>query len=110
MDKWVTYTGIIETAYLQLLSRIRCCGSTLVAQLLVKLGVFQNLAKHYDRSKFGLRRKTVPFGRSEMLNPACRQKKRGTEESFLLSLSARRSAQRPPDVTPTFGKPSEFNE
>lgn len=77
MDKWVTYTGIIETAYLQLLSRIRCCGSTLVAQLLVKLGVFQNLATRSDRSESGLHRKTVPFGRSEMLNLICRQKKRG---------------------------------
>lgn len=36
--------------------------------LLVKLGVFQNLATHYDRSESGLRRKTVPLHRSEMSN------------------------------------------
>lgn len=84
MDKWVTYTGIIETAYLQLLLCLRCCGRTLVAQLRVKLGVFQNLATHYDRNESGLRRKTVPLHRSEMLNQMSVDIKK--ERNHLLSL------------------------
>lgn len=104
MDKWVTYTGIIETAYLQLLLCLRCCGRTLVAQLLVKLGVFQNLATHYDRSESGLRRKTVPLHRSEMSNQMSVDIKK-REESSPLSSAPRRTANRPPDGSPSFEKP-----
>ena len=85
MNRWVTYTGIIETAYLQLLLCLRCCGRTLVAQLRVKLGVFQNLATHYDRSESGLRRKTVPLHRSEMSNQMSVDIKK-KERNHLLSL------------------------
>ena len=85
MNRWVTYTGIIETAYLQLLLCLRCCGRTLVAQLRVKLGVFQNLATHYDRNESGLRRKTVPLHRSEMLNQMSVDIKK-KERNHLLSL------------------------
>lgn len=52
--------------------------------LLVKLGVFQNLATHYDRSESGLRRKTVPLHRSEMSNQMSVDIKK--ERNHLLSL------------------------
>lgn len=103
MDKWVTYTGIIETAYLQLLLCLRCCGRTLVAQLLVKLGVFQNLATHYDRNESGLRRKTVPLHRSEMLNQMSVdiKKKRGIISSLFRSTT---------DCKPSTGRFSVFRK
>ena len=53
--------------------------------LLVKLGVFQNLATHYDRSESGLRRKTVPLHRSEMSNQMSVDIKK-KERNHLLSL------------------------
>lgn len=52
--------------------------------LLVKLGVFQNLATHYDRNESGLRRKTVPLHRSEMSNQMSVDIKK--ERNHLLSL------------------------
>lgn len=72
--------------------------------LLVKLGVFQNLATHYDRSESGLRRKTVPLHRSEMSNQMSVDIKK-REESSPLSSAPRRTANRPPDGSPSFEKP-----
>ena len=72
--------------------------------LLVKLGVFQNLATHYDRNESGLRRKTVPLHRSEMLNQMSVDIKK-REESSPLSSAPRRTANRPPDGSPSFEKP-----
>ena len=100
----VTYTGIIKTAYLQLLLCLRCCGLNPRRHLLVKLGVFQNLATHYDRSESGLRRKTVPLHRSEMLNQMSVDIKK-REESSPLSSAPQRTANRPPDGSPSFEKP-----
>ena len=71
--------------------------------LLVKLGVFQNLATHYDRSESGLRRKTVPLHRSEMSNQMSVdiKKKRGIISSLFRSTT---------DCKPSTGRFSVFRK